>query len=67
MPTLTRRRFLAAGAAVAGMAPHAWIRPAWAQQRQLGILTWSHFVPSYDKWFDQFGQESFPYILTDNS
>lgn len=24
---------------------------------QLSILMWSHFVPSYDKWFDQFAQD----------
>ena len=58
MATVTRREFLVAGAVGALAAPHAWVRPAWAQQpKQLSILCWSHFVPSYDKWFDQFGQE----------
>lgn len=57
MPRLTRRQFLATGAAGALTAPHVWIRPARAQQKELSILCWSHFVPQYDKWFDQFGQE----------
>ena len=53
MASVTRRQFLVAGAAGALVAPHAWVRPAWAQQKQLSIQCWSHFVPSYDKWFDQ--------------
>ncbi|MGH7384298.1 MAG: ABC transporter substrate-binding protein [Candidatus Rokuibacteriota bacterium] len=57
MPRLTRRQFLATGAAGAIAAPHVWARPAWAQQKELSILCWSHFVPQYDKWFDTFGQE----------
>ena len=59
MTKLTRRQFLGTTAAAAAIAaPHAWTRPAWAQQqKQLSILCWSHFVPEYDKWFDQFGQE----------
>jgi multiple sugar transport system substrate-binding protein len=57
MVTLSRRQFLAVGTAGAFVAPHAWVRPAWAQQKELSILCWSHFVPDYDKWFDRFGQE----------
>jgi multiple sugar transport system substrate-binding protein len=57
MSTLSRRRFLAAGATGAVMAPHVWSRRAWAQDRELSILCWSHFVPDYDKWFDHFGEE----------
>jgi multiple sugar transport system substrate-binding protein len=33
------------------------VKDAHAQQKTLSILCWSHFVPAYDKWFDQFGQE----------
>src|SRR5690606_25717598 len=28
-----------------------------ADRRTLKILQWSHFVPSYDKWFDQFAKD----------
>jgi multiple sugar transport system substrate-binding protein len=56
MTTVSRRRFLAAGVAGAIVAPHAWVRPARAQDKELSILCWSHFVPEYDKWFDQFGR-----------
>ena len=56
MSRVTRRQFLGTTAALATAAtvPHAWIRPAWAQTKELRILAWSHFVPSYDKWIDQF-------------
>jgi multiple sugar transport system substrate-binding protein len=57
MTRLTRRQFLGTSAAGALAAPHVWVRPAAAQQKTLSILCWSHFVPAYDKWFDQFGQE----------
>jgi multiple sugar transport system substrate-binding protein len=58
MAILSRRQFLgAAGTAAAGAFPHVWIRPAWAQQKEVKILAWSHFVPSYDKWLDQFTAE----------
>jgi multiple sugar transport system substrate-binding protein len=57
MTRLTRRQFLGTTAAATLAAPHVWVRSAAAQQKQLSILCWSHFVPSYDKWFDQFGQE----------
>src|SRR6185295_448957 len=51
--------FLGSTAAVgaAMTAPHAFIRPAWAQSKELKILAWSHFVPAYDKWLDQFVAE----------
>ena len=57
MTRLTRRQFLGTTAAGALAAPHIWVRSASAQQKQLSILCWSHFVPAYDKWFDQLGQE----------
>lgn len=52
---VTRRDLLkiaAAGAAAASVGPFANIQFAFAQQRRLTILHWSHFVPGYDKWFD---------------
>src|SRR5258708_2238140 len=57
MTRLTRRQFLGTTAAGALAAPYIWVRPSWAQSKQLSILCWSHFVPAYDKWFDQWGQE----------
>ena len=56
MSALSRRQFLALTAA-AGAAPHAWVRPAWAQAREVRVLAWTHFVPSYDKWFDGFAEQ----------
>jgi multiple sugar transport system substrate-binding protein len=57
-----RRRFLksaGAGAGIAalsttGVAPFIFVRKAQAADKELKIIQWSHFVPSYDKWFDQF-------------
>jgi multiple sugar transport system substrate-binding protein len=49
---VTRRAFLRTGAAAAaGLAGIlAWRRgPAFAQQRELKILTWAHFVPASDE------------------
>ena len=57
MAQVTRRQFLGTTAAGTLVAPHVWAKPAWAQQKQLSILAWSHFVPAYDKWLDQFAQE----------
>ncbi len=51
---VTRRQLLtagAAGAAAASLLPYVNLR-AWAQTRRLTILQWSHFIPAYDKWFD---------------
>ena len=58
----SRRRFLktaGAGAGLAalsatGAAPFVFVRPAAAADKELRIIQWSHFVPAYDKWFDQF-------------
>src|SRR3546814_13380602 len=56
---LSRRRLLqitgAAGLAAIA-APLLSPRSVFAAERTLKILQWSHFVPSYDKWFDQFAQ-----------
>ena len=38
--------------------PHVWIRPAWAQAKEVRVLAWSHFVPAYDKWFDDLDRAS---------
>src|SRR4026207_2009767 len=59
MTTFSRRHSLAAPPAAAGVlaAPHAWIRPAWAQAKEVRVLAWTHFVPAYDKWFDAFAEQ----------
>src|SRR5580765_6225927 len=53
---LTRREFAkltGAGAAAAGLgANFLFPARAAAQQKTLKIIQWSHFVPGYDKWFD---------------
>jgi multiple sugar transport system substrate-binding protein len=62
-PRVTRRRFLkqtgitlaAAGAAPVISAP--FISSALADTKTLSIVQWSHFVPAYDKWFDQFAKD----------
>jgi multiple sugar transport system substrate-binding protein len=63
LPRVTRRRFLketgltlaAAGAAPILSAP--FVSRAWAQNKALSIVQWSHFVPEYDKWFDNFAKD----------
>ena len=60
---VTRRQFLketgltlaAAGAAPLTSAP--FVSPALADTKTLTIVQWSHFVPAYDKWFDQFAKD----------
>ena len=54
MSKTSRRKFLgtAAGATAVSAFPHVWIRPAWAQAKEVRILAWTHFVPAYDKWYD---------------
>ena len=62
-PRVTRRRFLkqtgltlaAAGAAPVISTP--FISSALADTKTLSIVQWSHFVPAYDKWFDQFAKD----------
>src|SRR5439155_507880 len=54
---MNRREFLTTltGAAVAAtLAPNVLAKSA---QKTLRILQWSHFVPSYDKWFDKYAAE----------
>src|SRR5689334_919153 len=63
LPPVTRRRFLKnAGltVAIAGSAPVVsapFISRAIAQTKSLSIVQWSHFVPEYDKWFDNFAKD----------
>jgi multiple sugar transport system substrate-binding protein len=60
---VSRRRFLketglalaAAGAAPVISAP--FVSRAFADTKTLTIVQWSHFVPAYDKWFDDFAKD----------
>src|SRR5947199_9372597 len=58
-----RRRFLKqAGLTLiaAGSAPMLstpFVSRAMADTKSLSIVQWSHFVPEYDKWFDQFAKD----------
>jgi len=53
---ISRRKFvkLSGGAVAAAGFTSAFLFPqrALAQQKTLKIVQWSHFVPGYDKWFD---------------
>ena len=52
---MTRRRFAklaGAGALAAGGPSFLFPERAGGQQKTLKIVQWSHFVPAYDKWFD---------------
>lgn len=57
---ISRRQFLAGSSALglaASLGP--WVitgRNARAADKRLKLLQWSHFVPSYDKWFDDFAR-----------
>jgi multiple sugar transport system substrate-binding protein len=59
----TRRRFLKdAGltllaASAAPILSTPFVSRAMADTKTLSIVQWSHFVPAYDKWFDQFARD----------
>src|SRR5690348_5038164 len=57
---VTRRRFLRETGAAIAAAPvlsAPFVSNAFAQTKTLSIVQWSHFVPEYDKWFDNFAKE----------
>ena len=57
---ISRRCLLKAGGAAAlaaGIAPSMISGQARAQQKTLKILQWKHFVPSHDRWFDEYVKE----------
>jgi multiple sugar transport system substrate-binding protein len=60
---VTRRRFLkdagltAAAASATPMLSAPFVSRALADTKTLSIVQWSHFVPEYDKWFDNFAKE----------
>ncbi|MGZ4820214.1 MAG: ABC transporter substrate-binding protein [Terriglobales bacterium] len=72
---VTRRDFLkttGAAAMVAGAGPYfLFPERAQAQQKTLKIAQWSHFVPDYDKWFDNeytkaWGQKNNTNVVVDH-
>jgi multiple sugar transport system substrate-binding protein len=50
--SVSRRRILKSAAALAVASGPAIIVPARAQQKTLKILKWKHFVPAFDRWFN---------------
>ena len=72
---LTRREFAkltGAGALATGVgANFLFPERAAAQQKTLKIVQWSHFVPGYDKWFDntytkQWGEKNNTNVVVDH-
>ncbi|HEX5454804.1 MAG TPA: extracellular solute-binding protein [Stellaceae bacterium] len=58
--SVTRRRLLRNAAIAAAAAPAfsaPFIPRALAQSKTLSMIMWSHFVPAFDKWFDQFAKD----------
>src|SRR5256886_9480059 len=54
---INRREFVTTttgAAAAAALGPTVWIK---RPQKTLKILQWSHFVPSYDVWFDKYARD----------
>jgi len=60
---VTRRRFLKhtgltlVAASSTPVISMPFISRALAETRTLSIVQWSHFVPAYDKWFDNFARD----------
>ncbi|MEJ2717383.1 MAG: extracellular solute-binding protein [Deltaproteobacteria bacterium] len=71
---ITRRRFIktTAGAALAAGAGNiVFPRYGLAKPKQLKILQWVHFVPAYDKWFNdvyvkEWGKKNDTEVIVDN-
>lgn len=57
---VTRRRFLKETSFTLAAAPlisAPFVSRALADTKTMTIVQWSHFVPAYDKWFDQFAKD----------
>ncbi len=71
---LPRRKFVGTGAAIGAataVAPYLVPRTARAQKKTLKILQWAHFVPAYDKWFDneytkEWGEKNATEVIVDH-
>jgi multiple sugar transport system substrate-binding protein len=61
LPMTRRRLFTTVGLGLAaGLAPEIcspFVSRALAQTKTLSVVQWSHFVPAFDKWFDQFASD----------
>jgi len=63
IPRVTRRRFLKeagltlAATSAAPLISAPFVSQALADTKTLTIVQWSHFVPEYDKWFDDFAKD----------
>ena len=63
IPHVTRRRFLKetgltlAATSAASLISAPFVSRALADTKTLTIVQWSHFVPEYDKWFDNFAKD----------
>ena len=62
MAELTRRDFIRVSGTALGGASIATMldahqAPAQNRGTTLRMITWSHFVPAYDQWFDKFARE----------
>ena len=73
--TLSRRQFLKTVGAVslgASMGPAVIIpRRSQADQKTLKILQWNHFIPEFDKWFNEvyvkeWGEKNNTRVIVDN-
>jgi multiple sugar transport system substrate-binding protein len=73
--TISRRDFIKAtgiGAVAAGVGPTILIpRRSYGASRTLKILQWNHFVPAYDKWFNntytkEWGAKNGMEVIVDN-
>ena len=70
----TRRDVIKTAAGVgllASAGPFVHARPAHAARKTLKILQWSHFVPAYDKWFNneyikEWGDKNDTEVIVDN-
>ena len=71
---LDRRDLIKTAATIglmAGISPVMKVRPAYAAKKTLKILQWSHFVPAYDKWFNdeyvkEWGDKNDTEVTVDN-
>ena len=71
--SLSRRQFIKTAGSAALAAGASLMTPHWASaaQKTLKILQWSHFVPEYDKWFNntyikEWGEKNDTKVLVDN-
>ncbi|MFN3076093.1 MAG: ABC transporter substrate-binding protein [Alphaproteobacteria bacterium] len=68
---ISRRRLLATSTAAATLFPLIRTTPARAKSKTLRILQWNHFVPGFDKWFNntyvkEWGEKNDTEVIVDN-